>query len=81
MKFLGNELSNRARNSPSFERLKLVCKYVPVKDLTDSPLHKTLNRGERNAQRLIDLQLKIDDILQEDCNINIFQQVFGGSEL
>ena len=31
----------------------------------DSPLHKTLNRGERNAQRLIDLQLKIDDILHE----------------
>jgi len=30
-----------------------------------SPLHKTLNRGERNAQRLIDLQLKIDDILHE----------------
>jgi len=31
----------------------------------DSPLHKTLNRGERNVQRLIDLQLKIDDILNE----------------
>ncbi len=31
----------------------------------DSPLQKTISRGERNVQRLIDLQLKIDDILNK----------------
>jgi len=43
-----------------FDRIRKVLNITE-----SSPLHKTLNRGERNAQRLIDLQQKIDDILHE----------------